>query len=93
MKYVMFEVEMGNLTRRIPFIFPNSLIHKDIAEFGIRVLTKPEYKFDEVIVISAGNYDMISRIASGSSETLHMQALPEDSKTITEYDYSHGIVY
>jgi hypothetical protein len=86
----MFEVDVGQgLKRQIPIIFPDSLIHKDMAE-----ATEPIVRRccnSNVKLISAGNISSVTQEVSGKSTTLNIESNSEDSSTISMYDYYHGI--
>lgn len=96
MKYVMFELDTGDgLKRNIPIIFPNSLVHADVAEAikHMRVGTQRNWDcpFVEAKVVSAGELSIASSTTSGGSETLGVESRLEDSTIITMHDYFHGM--
>lgn len=90
MKYVMFEHDLEGVTQKIPIIFPDRLVHADVAE-RMRHLLRRVHKIDAKPV-SAGfvNLGLIS--CYGESETLGLSARNEDGAIIETMDYLHGIV-
>lgn len=90
-KYVMFEVEMDEHTRKmVPIIFPDFMIHEDIAKTTVKLL-KSTHKMDAK-VFSAGDIQFEYPICSGRSSTLKIDSDDEDRRIISTYDYFHGIV-
>lgn len=87
MKYIMFEIEMGEITKKIPIIFPPELVHAGVAKYMgnliSRTIIPPK-------VISAGTCDIIECNCYGESETLKLRAGKADTRTIECYDYFHG---
>lgn len=88
MKYIMFRIDSpGDLPREFPLIFPNVLIHEDVAKAaiaGIPELAKAE-------VVAAGEC-MISHCATGgNSFTLQINGRAEDALHIRMMDYNHGM--
>lgn len=86
MKYIMMKSQIGGITRKIPIIFPDILVHQDVAE-AIRRL--PQMRMSEPD--SAGFIQMHNISCHGESETLHITAKDEDSDIISTMDYLHGI--
>lgn len=82
MKYIMFQNSDG---RKIPFIFPNTFVHSQIAE-----VIKPLLFDKEVKIISAGDIKISIHNCSGNSSTLGVGVIKGDAKLIHEYDYFHG---
>lgn len=93
MKYVMFEVKQGSITRKVPVVFPNQLVHSYVAAtFKVALLRHWEHA--EVAVVSAGTVDgMLGAdiTTSGNSESLGVQSSPDDAQVIMSYDYAHGV--
>lgn len=96
MKYIMFEClrkKRGKdpaITRRVPIIFPEPLVHAHVAK-----LMEPHLRymgFDTVKAVSAGDFDVLTGKVSGKSDTLKLHHDPKDNDTITTYDYTHGMV-
>lgn len=90
MKYIMIEQKVGEITRKIPIIFPDILIHKDIADAIIPILSK----MGESKIVSAGNFNnFMCDYTIGKSSTLNIEANVDDAEIINSYDYFHGIIY
>lgn len=88
----MFETKIGSLTKRIPIIFPNELVHADIAEY-IRDMLKHTHGWKAKIV-SAGEINLGMFVnCHGSSSTLEISAQPEiDNNVINMNDYGGSYV-
>lgn len=90
MKYVVLRHEGKALTRDIPFIFPNELVHQDVAVAMQRHLAK-DHELD-TYAVSAGDFCPITGICSGGSETLDMESRgDEDTRLIAAIDYGAGL--
>lgn len=88
MKYIMFLQKTGELERNIPIIFPDTLIHEEVA-VAIESLIR---KMGEVRLKSAGTINIYGDIAvSGKSTTLNIESNGDDARIISIYDYFHGI--
>lgn len=81
MKYVMFKKTTDELTHYVPVIFPNHLVHADVAE-DLRTGALSGYE-----VHSAGEFCAFSNSVSGESTTLNVQHDPEDGRRILFNDY------
>lgn len=95
MKYVMMEVSVtggdaAGTIIHVPIIFPDALIHKDVAA-AMRGILIRQFRYSVVTPVSAGKYDVYTQTCSGESETLGLKSDPEDSRTIQTYRYCHGI--
>lgn len=94
MKYVMLEVALGNNGRdkqRIPIIFPDFMIHKEVVKH-MSVMLRRVHNLDATIH-SAGSIQLSATSCHGDSETLAVQAdLQSDREVIDTYDYFHGLV-
>jgi hypothetical protein len=90
MKYIMFSITIGSIQFKVPIIFPNNLVHSEIAQAMLPVFQR---HFGECspVVISAGDYDPIDSVCYGKSETLKVSASPDDGKIILTYAYTHGV--
>jgi hypothetical protein len=92
MKYIMFEIEMEELKRFVPIIFPKLMVHKIVAQGFIPILRKHNWAGK---IRSAGelHYDQFGDvICSGGSETLNTIYHEDDAKIISTYDYTFGII-
>lgn len=93
MKYIMFEQEIGEIKRKIPFIFPNFLVHQDVAAVT-KVLLDETFKNSKNRIVSAGDVQIGAGATincSGKSETLKIKSHPDDTQILTMYDYFHGV--
>lgn len=91
MKYIMAEALIGNTRRKIPCIFPSSLVHKQVAQEFTYTLVRHGYH--SVQIVSAGELNMFGAgvECSGHSESLGIAAQEGDGKVIEMYDYLHGM--
>lgn len=92
MKYVMLQFTKVGLKCHIPIIFPNILVHKDVADYMI-VLLSHKHQWDAKAV-SAGEVCFIGNrvVVSGESATLGLKAKPEDAYLIQMHDYNAGLL-
>lgn len=79
----MFEQQIGSVSRSIPIIFPDSLIHEEVY-IAIRELVDGN-------ITSAGDISSTTLQCSGKSTTLKIESREEDSEIIRMYDYFHGV--
>lgn len=88
-KYIMLEIQEGY---RFPIIFPDKLVHKDVAE-ALRRCTPS--KKGPAVATSAGTIEILDvRGVGGSSETLCIESLGvDDENIINNYNYGHGIIF
>jgi hypothetical protein len=90
-KYVMFENKIGETKFLFPVIFPDKMVHRQVAEMLRRAM--PGWNADGVKPVSAGKIEHIDVTGlGGDSETLNLKSIPEDKNTIENYSYSHGIL-
>lgn len=77
MKYIIIETQKG----MIPFIFPNCLLHSEIA---CQMKNYLERAYSNVIDIkSAGFWDVNLRQCYGESMSLNLKSSPEDTVIIS----------
>jgi len=91
-KYVMFRVTIGETSWKLPVIFPDKLVHADVAAH-LEVCVADTFKLAKIETVSAGAIEsvLVSGIG-GRSETLGISSKPrEDSDTICGYSYFHGV--
>jgi hypothetical protein len=88
MKYVMFEHTVAGLTRKVPIIFPDELVHKFVAE---AIANHREYREFGLKVVSAGQCAIECSGIFGESETLKLKSNQTDGLVINSYDYLHGL--
>lgn len=87
MKYVMLKIESGDMAQELPFIFPNQLVHSDIAAALESVPGMEGAK-----VVAAGECHVQSK-CSGRSTTMNLSSRGKrDSENINTIDYCHGLV-
>lgn len=85
MKYIMFKGQIGDMTKLIPVIFPNDLVHKDVAD----ALQQGALK--NTTIHSAGFINPLNLKPEGGSETLNINSDPEvDEIVIKMNDYGGG---
>lgn len=92
MKYVIVRSINQDIEREYPIVFPNQLIHKDMAELLISYLLQQEIA---TMVVSAGEISLfgIQDRCGGHSETLNVSSRGElDDAIISMNDYQHGVV-
>lgn len=92
MKYVMFKVEAKNMPERfVPIIFPEGLVHKDVAARVARAVCDG-YNAIRATPVAAGFVQLDAVVCHGESETLGLQSmLLTDGRVIEQHDYLHGI--
>jgi hypothetical protein len=84
MKYVMFRVEGPGGPRLVPIIFPDALVHIDVA--------KALYGVVDGMPVSAGECNLMVTSTHGGSTTLNMHANEDDALVISAHDYLHGLL-
>ena len=96
MKYIILQTVVSNtvdVTREYPIVFPNSLVHSDVAEHMQHLLLR-EHGVTS-IAVAAGDLNLVglNLNCSGKSETLNLDSREDiDSALISMHDYYHGIV-
>lgn len=94
MKYIVVEIKNGETKREWPIIFPDVMVHRQVAEH-IQHLIVMEHELDNPKIIAAGSVSFFGGEVrcSGESETLNLESRgKEDEKLIKMFDYLHGIV-
>ena len=91
MKYIIYSVKSGEVTHRIPIIFPNILVHSDVDKRIAHCLRR-EHGFDAVKAIRAGECQ-VTAYCSGNSETLGLESGDDDTNLINMIDYGGGVLY
>lgn len=85
MKYIMFQQQQGEMTKLVPVIFPNDLVHKDVADALQQLVLK------DTAIHSAGFISPLNLKPEGGSETLNIKADPDtDELVIKMNDYGAG---
>lgn len=94
MKYVMLEITLAGDEAQpfmLPIIFPDKLIHKDMA-MSVKKVAWSTWPRCKVNVVSAGEINLGDVECFGSSETLDVESREDrDARTIETYNYLHGI--
>lgn len=94
MKYVMLEVVLSGSEAppfKLPIIFPDKLVHKDMA-MSARKVAWSTWPCCKVNVVSAGEINLNGVECFGDSETLKVESRGiRDADTIETYNYMHGI--
>ncbi len=86
MKYIMFVKPIGGIEHYVPVIFPNFLVHSDVAKAVLATDQMKDFKVD-----SAGEYGPLNGACSGKSDTLNVKAKsPRDEVIISHNDYGSG---
>lgn len=82
MKYVMFKKVHKEFTQYVPIVFPNIIVHADMAK---AMLAGPLAGF---VVHSAGEVSPLDMKPHGESSTLNVKAdLPDDERRLLMNDY------
>lgn len=82
MKYIMFKRKTKGLTHYLPVVFPNQVVHADMA-----AACEASPAFKGYRVHSAGEFTPMSCECSGRSDTLGVESGPQDSRRILLNDY------
>ncbi len=96
MKYVMIEIPAhGEMpARRVPVIFPDLLVHADVAhamELVVKSTLVPKARV-KPRTTSAGDCRLDNVLCGGGSESLKLESRERlDARVIEMYDYLHGI--
>ena len=93
MKYIVLEIKNGDTKREWPIIFPDMMVHRQVADIVQNHLAV-DCKLNSRI-IAAGSVSFFGGEVRcfGESETLNIESRgKEDEKLIKMFDYLHGIV-
>ena len=93
MKYIIVQIKNGETKREWPIIFPDMMVHRQVAETTKWHLMR--HHEQECRIIAAGSISFFGGEVrcSGESETLNLESRgKEDEKLIKMFDYLHGIV-
>lgn len=92
MKYIMIQAGTAGSTKQlIPIIFPDNLVHREMAECVIHTLRRNHKR--RAVIRSAGFIALETTTCFGESESLNVKSHPEDSAVIKAYPYAHGLVF
>ena len=94
MKYIMFKDKYDRL---LPVIFPDSMIHAEVADAICRAVRRGEVSvkasdYSCPMPIRAGFTQVLSVNTEGMSESLNMKSEHGDAQVINVNDYSKGAV-
>lgn len=91
MKYIVWRTTVAGARRDLPVLFPDELVHKDVAE-SLRCLLY-DLTDGEPEVVAAGFARVDSVVCTGKSETLDKASRGSaDKKLIESFDLMHGWV-
>lgn len=87
MKYVMMQWAEKDIVFEYPILFPNTLVHADVAEAMKSVIPG-------AVVISAGDLSSTTfhGHCSGESTSLGLKSRPQDTEILKYHDYLHGVI-
>jgi hypothetical protein len=92
MKYITMQVSnKKGLRLAIPIVFPNILVHAQVAAV-LKVLLNEQFPGHHVKALSAGEVNSADMHveAHGESTSLKLKARPEDTSLIIGNDYGAG---
>lgn len=91
-KYVNINVRLGEFSFDVPIMFPDKLVHADVAAVMVAVVRRSFPGAKSVEVVSAGELGCLEVDGThGGSSTLHVGSRPDDERMINSYDYAHGV--
>lgn len=76
---------MGDLKRKVPIIFPSSLVHSEIAKALCKVSGLSSR------IVGAGELSIVTTGCHGKSTTLGIGSKKDDARIINNHDYSFGM--
>lgn len=94
MKYIILRLE-GKIPREVPVIFPNLLVHADVASAittMIQADTDTSTSITDIRVVSAGFCDTAVG-CYGRSESLNITSRDIDDAVINTVDYTFGLLF
>jgi hypothetical protein len=90
-KYVNFRVTLGSVEYDVPVMFPDKLVHLDVATV-IMVAMRRTWPRGVIKPVSAGTVALLQvEATTGRSESLDLDADPADAQMINTYSYCHGV--
>lgn len=94
MKYIVMQVKSKKVgTLEIPFLFPEIVVHSDMAKAAAHLL-RGQFQDGVIVPISAGFFCSpdLDIVCHGKSESLNLESRPKvDSQLIMMSDY--GSIY
>lgn len=93
MKYVVLKVKVGSTEREMPFIFPNLMVHQNVAAYMVGLL-HTAHGWDDCEIVAAGEVSLFGGVScSGGSESLGVKSRgKQDEELFQMYDYLHGVI-
>jgi hypothetical protein len=92
MKYIMFRCTSYDGSKiEIPIIFPKMLVHRLVAG-QLASMLRNQHNYEEVKVVSAGETNIHCFSCSGKSESLEVEARPQDREMIDQHEFHNGIL-
>lgn len=91
MKYVILKSVLAGQEQKIPIIFPNFLVHSDVAKYIAGNLIRQHGRPVDITVSSAGFINLGDVACHGESETCKVKSDPLDADVIQMHDYLFGI--
>lgn len=84
MKYIMFLTEVAGIQRKVPIIFPDFLVHIEVAKAMKDLIGSSK-------IASAGDVELDVRSVHGKSTTIGISSKTEDKEIISMYNYFQGM--
>ncbi|HAF2130143.1 TPA: hypothetical protein G9F27_004414 [Salmonella enterica] len=92
MKYIILRLE-GKIPREVPVIFPNLLVHADVASAITNMIqADTDTSITGIRVVSAGFCDTAVG-CHGRSESLNITSRDIDDAVINTVDYTFGLLF
>lgn len=91
MKYIVLKTQLAGVEQKVPIIFPNFLVHKDVARYITGMLIREHKRDKEITVASAGEVSMVHLSCFGKSETTKAESDPDDADLIEFFEYTQGL--
>ncbi|EGB8646316.1 hypothetical protein H8N91_001743 [Salmonella enterica] len=93
MKYIILRLD-GKIPREVPVIFPDLLVHADVARAMTAMIKEgsSNTNITDVRVVSAGFCNTAVE-CHGKSETLNIASRDIDNTVINTVDYTFGLLF
>lgn len=93
MKYIILRLD-GKIPREVPVIFPDLLVHADVARTMTAMIKEDSSNTNitDVRVVSAGFCNTAVE-CHGKSETLNIASRDIDNTVINTVDYTFGLLF
>jgi len=93
MKYIVLKTKVGDMEQRVPIIFPDFLVHSDVAKYVAGMLIRIHDRDPNITVSSAGFIELGDVKCYGESETCKVKSNPDrDGGLIEMFEYTNGLV-